>query len=192
MAQSDDTRDLGEGLPVGAPHHRAYVGVAEHYDLVAQTQFNLLTCLGMREDHYLLDIGCGSLRGGRLSIVYLLPGHYFGIEPNRELLKQGIEKETGLGLIELKQPSFSYDADFTCTNFGRDFDFIMAQAIFVHAAPEKICRCLSQARMCMTPSSFFVANLAKGRTTPLKESGLIPDTRSIASRGWRGLPEKRD
>jgi len=192
MAQSNSTGELGKGLPVGAPHHRAYVGVAEHYDLVAQTQFNLLNCLGMREDHYLLDIGCGSLRGGRLSIVYLLPGHYFGIEPNRELLKQGIEKETGLGLIELKQPSFSYDADFTCTTFGRDFDFIMAQAIFVHAAPAQICRCLSQARMCMTPSSFFVANLAKGRTTPLKESGLIPDTRSIASRGWRGLPEKRD
>ena len=175
MTQSENPGDLGKGLPVGAPHHRAYVGMAEHYDLVAQTQFNLLTCLGMREDHYLLDIGCGSLRGGRLSIVYLLPRHYFGIEPNRELLKQGIEKEAGMGLIDLKQPRFSHDADFTCTTFGREFDFIMAQAIFVHAVPAQIHRCLTQARMCMRPSSFFIANFSEGERNSTQEKWTYPE-----------------
>ncbi len=175
MADFENSEDLGKGLPVGAPHHRAYVGVAEHYDLVAQTQFNLLTCLGMREEHYLLDIGCGSLRGGRLCIVYLLPGHYFGIEPNRELLEQGMEKETGRGLIELKQPRFSHDANFTCTTFGREFDFINAQAIFVHAAPAQIRRCMSEAQTCMKPLSFFVANFSEGENNSTHEGWTYPE-----------------
>ena len=72
-------------------------------------QFNLLTFLGLREHHYLLDVGCGSLRGGRLFISYLLTGRYFGIEPNRQLIKDGIENELGEGIIPVKRPVFSHD-----------------------------------------------------------------------------------
>jgi len=154
--------DLGRGLPIGARHHRAYVGVAEDYDLVSRTQFNLLTHLGLREDHYLLDIGCGSLRGGRLFIAYLLPDHYFGIEPNQWLLEDGIEKELGKQFIGLKQPHFSHDANFTCSVFGQQFDFILAQAIFVHAAPEQIWHCMHEARQCMNPATLFVAKFVEG------------------------------
>ena len=46
------------------------------------TQFALLSALGLPEDDRLLDIGCGSLRGGRLFITYLAEGGYTGIEPN--------------------------------------------------------------------------------------------------------------
>ncbi len=154
--------DLGKGLPIGARHHRAYVGVAEDYDLVSRTQFNLLTHLGLREDHYLLDIGCGSLRGGRLFIAYLLPDHYFGIEPNQWLLEDGIEKELGKQFIDLKQPHFSHDANFTCSVFRQQFDFILAQAIFVHAAPGQIRHCMQEVRQCMKPTSLFVANFVEG------------------------------
>jgi hypothetical protein len=157
-----DAADLGRGLPIGARHYRAYIGVAEDYDLVSRTQFNLLTHLGLREDHYLLDIGCGSLRGGRLFIAYLLPDHYFGIEPNQWLLEDGIEKELGKQFIGLKQPHFSHDANFTCSVFGQQFDFILAQAIFVHAAPGQIRRCMQEARQCMNPASLFVANFVEG------------------------------
>jgi len=50
--------------------HRKYVGPPERYDLAASGQFSLLTLLGMREDQSLLDIGCGSLRGGRLTSLF--------------------------------------------------------------------------------------------------------------------------
>ena len=59
-----DIKDLKRlNLPTGSHHHRAFVGPPEKYDIVSAMQFNLLTFLGLREDHYLLDIGCGSLRG---------------------------------------------------------------------------------------------------------------------------------
>ena len=79
-----------EGLrinePIGSHHYRAFVGLPQKYDLVAANQFCILTTLGLRENHKLLDIGCGSLRGGRLFIPYLLPNGYYGIEPEKWLI----------------------------------------------------------------------------------------------------------
>ncbi len=61
------TRNLSEAearrLEPGSEHYMAYVGPADQYDLMSATQFRLLTTLGLRSFHRLLDFGCGSLRG---------------------------------------------------------------------------------------------------------------------------------
>src|SRR5437667_11270715 len=113
-----EDRSLGIGLAAGAPHYRAYVGPPERYDVMAATQFHLLTSLGLRDFHTLLDIGCGSLRLGRLAIPYLRPGRYHGLEPNRWLVDEGISRECGGDLVRIKQPSFRHDDDFSLTRFG--------------------------------------------------------------------------
>lgn len=140
------------------PNYRAYVGPEEWYDIIAAMQFNLLTSLGLRQHHHLLDIGCGSLRAGRLFIPYLLHSHYFGIEPNKWLIDDGIKHELGgPGLVEAKKPTFSNDNNFTLTTFNRKFDYLLAQSIFSHACERQIRRCLSQARDVMKSSSIFAA-----------------------------------
>ncbi len=73
-------------LAPGSDHYTAYVGPPQDYDFMGATQFRLLTTLGLRDHHRLLDFGCGSLRAGRLLIPYLNPGNYYGIEPNRWLI----------------------------------------------------------------------------------------------------------
>jgi hypothetical protein len=99
---------LGLGLRPGAKHYRAYIGPPEDYDLVAAMSFNLLTTLGLRQHHSVLDVGCGSLRIGRLLIPYLNAGNYVGIEPNRWLVEEGIQRETGRDQIRIKQPRFYF------------------------------------------------------------------------------------
>lgn len=160
MAAPEDARQNSK--PPKPRDHRRAVGPPALYDLVSHMQFNLLTLLGLREEHTLLDIGCGSLRGGRLFIVYLRSGHYFGLEPDAQLIQEGIEKELGPGLIELKKPRFSHDSELTCTLFNREFDFLLAQSIFSHAAPAQIRRCLAQARACMRADSLFAATFVEG------------------------------
>ena len=86
-SSSDDREDLGAGLKPGDPHYRAYVGPPEDYDLIAAMTFNLLTTLGLRQHHSLLDVGCGSLRIGRLLIPYLNRKKYFGLEPHQWLVE---------------------------------------------------------------------------------------------------------
>jgi len=153
---------LGKGLLPGTHHYRAFIGPPETYDAFAAMQFNLLTFLGLRENHFLLDIGCGSLRAGKLFIPYLLTGHYFGIEPEQWLIEEGIKNELGKDIINIKAPTFSNDSNFTCTIFSRKFDFILAQSIFTHAAPGQISQCMAQARECMKPTSIFAANFWQG------------------------------
>ena len=81
-----DREDLALGLKPGDPQYRAYVGPPEDDDLIAAMTFNLLTTLGLRQHHSLLDIVCASLRIGRLLIPYLNRGKYFGVEPNEWLV----------------------------------------------------------------------------------------------------------
>lgn len=147
---------------IQSSYYRSHVGPPQRYDLIGAMQFNLLTFLGLRETHYLLDIGCGSLRGGRLFIPYLLPGRYYGMEPAQWLIDDGIKNELGQDSVRIKQPVFSNDDNFTLTSFGRSFDFLLAQSIFTHAAQHHIRRCLEQAAQVMTPTSIFAATIFKG------------------------------
>jgi cyclopropane fatty-acyl-phospholipid synthase-like methyltransferase len=128
----------GIGLPAGADHHRAYVGPPEDYDLIAAMVFNLLTTVGLRQHHRLLDIGCGSLRVGRLFIPYLEKGNYIGVEPNRWLVQDGIDCEIGKDLLKMKSPVFSYTASLEEFTTPLELDFAVAQSIFSHCSKKLI------------------------------------------------------
>jgi hypothetical protein len=162
MLSKSEKDELGIELPVGSRHYRAFIGSSWLYDLVAAMQFNLLTALGLREYHYLLDIGCGSLRAGRLFIPYLLPNRYFGVEPEAWLIEASIANEIGEDLIRIKKPTFSHDRNFTLTLFNQNFDFLLAQEIFVHTPQVQISRCLSEAKKVMNPTAIFAASFVEG------------------------------
>ena len=155
--------------------YRAYVGPANKYDLISANQFNLLVKLGLRDTNYLLDIGCGSLAGGRLLIPYLLPGRYYGIEPNQWLIKEGIKNELGDDMIAIKHPTFSNDAGFNLSAFNRKFDFVLAQSIFSHASQKQINKCLLEARNVMVEHSLFVFSFAEGEEDSLEDDWVYPD-----------------
>lgn len=170
---SSDER-LGKHLKPGDRHYRAFVSHPDNYDVVAALQFTLLTALGLREHHYLLDIGCGSLRGGRLFIPYLLPNRYFGIEPEAWLVEDGIKNELGESIIALKKPNFVYDRSFNLEVFGRKFDFLLAQSIFSHASAAQIRTCVASARKVMEPHAIFVANFVESNVNYEGDEWVYP------------------
>jgi SAM-dependent methyltransferase len=151
------TAEQAAKLDPGADHYRAYVGHADQYDFMGATQFRLLTALGLRETHHLLDFGCGSLRAGKLFIPYLLPDRYFGLDPNRWLIEESINRELGRDIIELKRPTFRYDDDFRPTLFNASFDFIVAQSIFSHTGSDLVVKTVSEFRSCLKPGGLVVA-----------------------------------
>jgi hypothetical protein len=148
----------------GARNYRAWVGPPGRFDTIAAQQFALLTLGGLRDSHTLLDIGCGSLRAGRLFISYLQPGHYYGLEPEKWVLEEGIREMLGQEFIDLRQPTFSHDATFTLTDFGQTFDFLLAQSIFSHTTRAQVDRCFSEARNVVGAQSMFFATFIPGDT----------------------------
>lgn len=124
-------------LKAGDEHYMAYVGPPTQYDFMGATQFRLLCSLGLRANHRMLDFGCGSLRAGRLFIAYLDEGKYFGIEPNKWLVEDGIKHHIGEDAIRIKKPRFDHNEEFSI-EFEEKFDFIVAQSIFSHTGKDLI------------------------------------------------------
>ncbi len=174
---SDNREDLGLGLKPGDPHYRAYVGPPEDYDLIAAMTFNLLTTLGLRQHHSLLDIGCGSLRTGRLLIPYLNRGKYFGIEPNEWLVQEGIRHELGEMLVQIKRPTFFFsDLPDTIAQAKMAFDFAVAQSIFSHCGLDLIkgwlcANGLDLPRLCELPPNYIAARSRRCESA-IRNSGL--------------------
>jgi hypothetical protein len=158
----------------GGQDYREFVGSHENYDLISANQFNLVTFLGLREDHYLLDIGCGSLRGGKLFIPFLLPERYYGIEPEQWLIDEGIRNEIGKDILRIKKPVFNNTNAFKLSIFEKKFDYILAQSIFSHASEKQIKKCLDEARKVMKPTSLFIATFAKGKENYSGEDWVYP------------------
>ena len=172
---NDKSGDLGMGLKPGDPHYRAYVGPPDRYDLVAAMTFNLLTTLGLRQHHSLLDLGCGSLRIGRLLIPYLNKDKYFGIEPNEWLVREGVRNEIGESLLRIKRPKFFFtDSPATLTDMEVRFDFAVAQSIFSHCGLDLITRWISFIANFLTPNGALVATFFPSESNNTKTGWIYP------------------
>src|SRR5881275_886543 len=173
---SNDRESLGLELKPGDSHYRAYVGPPEDYDLIAAMAFNLVTTLGLRQHHSLLDIGCGSLRIGRLLIPYLNRGKYFGVEPNKWLVDEGIRRELGETLVEIKRPTFFFsDSPDTVSQAKVAFDFALAQSIFSHCGLDLIKAWLSAISRSLAKDGALVATFLIGKEDSARAGWIYPE-----------------
>lgn len=173
-------------LQSGDHHYRAFVGPPDQYDVMGATQFALLCALGLREGHRVLDIGCGSLRGGRLLITYLAPGGYTGLEPNRWLVEEGIETQLGQDALALKEPTFLYNDTFDVSELD-PFDFVIAQSIATHTGPQMTRALFSSVSRALAPGGLAAITFAQWQRDAVTEGWVYPGCvgyrqRTIA--GW--------
>lgn len=149
-------------LVAGADHYRAYVGPPRRFDFMSATQFALLYSLGLRDEDCVLDVGCGSLRLGRLLIPFLLEGRYFGIDPNQWLIDEAIERELGASAVMLKKPRFSNREDFDVSDFDQAFDYIVAQSVATHTGPDMLKQLLAGAGAALAEDGLFLFSYIRG------------------------------
>jgi SAM-dependent methyltransferase len=166
---------LGLSLPPGAAHYRAYVGPPGDYDLVSAMTFGLLAACGLRQHHKVLDVGCGSLRLGRLLIPYLNAGRYVGLEPNKWLIDDGLRYEVGDSLAEIRRPEFIYDTSLASLPAGTLFDYAVAQSIFSHTAPDLLKRWIGDISSCLSASGILLATVIVGASDCSGEGWVYPE-----------------
>jgi SAM-dependent methyltransferase len=139
----------------GGEWHRTEVGGM--WDEVGDLQFRFLVDQGLRPEHYLLDVGCGSLRGGVRYVDFLEEGHYFGVDRSEEILAAAREIELPrYGLTE-KRPTLVRMEDFGFARLGRPFDVAVAQSVFTHLPLNDIVRCLMNVERALVPGGVFYA-----------------------------------
>ena len=160
----------------GGAHYRAYVGPPADYDVISGLQFTLLFRAGLRETDRLLDVGCGSLRAGRLFIPYLRPGNYYGVDPNRWLIDEGIARELGSDIVRVKQPTFATIDDFSFASLGARFDFVIAHSILSHTFADLAARAFGGFEDCLADDGVLIATFLEGDEEGEGSGWLYPGT----------------
>ena len=100
-------------------------------------QLDLMRGFGLEPQHHLLDLGCGSFRGGRHFIRFLKPLHYTGIDISPRIIETGCELLASEGIAAddfMVHVINSTDLSF----LPRQFDFVLAQSVFTHS-PLTVC-----------------------------------------------------
>lgn len=121
---------LAQGMFLGGP--------VETFEAIGRLQLITLLRCGLYPDSRVLDLGCGSLRGGVWLVHFLQSERYFGIEPNAAMLDVGKNEILGTELVAEKRPKFLTNDNFDPAEFGVEFDFFLARSIWTHASRDQI------------------------------------------------------
>ena len=139
---------------IAAGEHRSFVGGM--WDEIGNLQIEFLKAEGLLPSHRLVDIGCGSLRGGVHFVSYLDRGNYYGLDINASLIEAGKRELAQLGLMD-KQPNLLLDDKFEMCRFGVSFDYAIAVSVFTHLYMNHIARCLVEVRKVLRPEGKLFA-----------------------------------
>jgi SAM-dependent methyltransferase len=137
-----------------AGKHRDMVGGL--WDEIGRLQFEFLKKRGLLPEHTLLDVGCGSLRGGVHFVQYLHDERYCGLDINASLIEAG-KVELAAGRLLDKRPQLLVNDGFEFSRFAIQFDFALAISVFTHLFMNHISRCLVEIRKVLKPNGKFYA-----------------------------------
>lgn len=158
--------------------HRRSVGGA--WDDIGKLQFDFMVEHGLQPSHRLLDVGCGSLRGGVHFVRYLDDGHYYGIDRQQWLLDAAMNielPEAGLGdrIVHLLCRD-----DFDVSSFDVTFDYALSISVLTHLPWNTILRCLVNVQQVLKPGGKYYATFFEDRDgshsiTPIEQpfGGII-------------------
>jgi SAM-dependent methyltransferase len=162
---------------VPAERH-ALVGPAHLWKLKRQFQIDFLRSAGLEPHHRLLDLGCGTLRGGIPLIAYLEPGQYTGIEVRANVLEEGMRELAEAGL-EDRRPDLRVCADLSRLELATSFDFVWAFSVLIHMEDAVAAQALVFVARHLTASGVFFSNVNLGNALERRWQGFPVVTRPL-------------
>jgi SAM-dependent methyltransferase len=137
---------------VGAPHlwrmQRAF-------------QIDFLQRMGLDRQHHLLDLGCGTLRGGLPLINYLSAGNYTGIDVRAEVIEEALRELEEAGL-EQRYPRIGHVESLAGLDLRAHYDFVWAFGVLMHLEDADLEIALSFAARHLAERGAFYANVHLG------------------------------
>ena len=140
------------------------VGPANLWKSKRNFQIDFLLKKNLKPTATLMDIGCGTLRGGIPLIKYLNTGNYFGIELRDFALEEG-KKELHEVKLEFKKPTLIHSSDISNIKLETKLDVIWSFAVLIHMSDEILDDTLSFVQRYLSDTGVMYANvnIGKGR-----------------------------
>ena len=151
-------RQIRRAFMTRAQRRFELVGPPEFWEMKRSFQIGFLRQHGLQPQHYLLDIGCGVLRGGIPIINYLEVGHYYGVEARPKVLAEG-RKELAESKLEHKRPVLTVGEHVGELSLGREFDFLWAFSVLIHLEDPILEEVLRFAARHLKSDGVFYANV---------------------------------
>ena len=154
------------------------VGPARLWEMKREFQIHFLKSMKLAPEHYLLDIGCGTLRGGVPIIQYLHIGHYFGIEVRGGVLDEG-RKELEEEALTYKKPKLVQSTDISQLTFDKKFDFIWSYSVLIHMNDDVLGDTFNFVKNHLSNDGEFYANVNIGERKDGEWQGFPISWRSL-------------
>lgn len=151
----------GSKIDIAKQDRHSLVGPAILWKMKRDFQIYFLKRVGLQPRHFLIDIGCGTLRGGIPIIQYLGDGHYFGIESRSHVRAEG-EKELSESGLSHKRPTLISSDDIGSVKLSREFDYIWAFSVLIHMTDDIVDDCFGFAASHLHAEGYFYANVNLG------------------------------
>ena len=144
-----------------AERRHSLVGSAAVWKMKRDFQIQFLKDMKLKPEHYLLDLGSGTLRGGIPLIGWLQDGHYFGVEVRARALEEG-RKELREAGLEGKNPTLLLSPDISRLTIDRTFDYVWAFSVLIHMTDEILDDTLAFVAKHLSDQGVFYANVNIG------------------------------
>jgi len=148
-----DTKDAAE--------RHSLVGPSAVWEVKRDFQIRFLKERGLLPRHFLVDIGCGTLRGGIPLIRYLDTGHYYGLEVRAEVVQEARQELAEHGLDE-KRPMLRVIDRASTLDLPARFDYAWAFSVLIHMDDETLQDTMAFVRHHLASDGVFLANVKLG------------------------------
>ena len=146
----------------GAPEGRhGRVGAPHLWRMQRAFQIDFLQRMGLAKQHQLLDLGCGTLRGGLPLINYLSAGNYTGIDVRAEIIEEALRELEEAGL-EQRYPRISCVDSLAELDLRASYDYIWAFGVLMHLEDADLESALAFAARHLRADGQFYANVHLG------------------------------
>jgi SAM-dependent methyltransferase len=163
-----------------AERRHSRVGPAHLWEMKRAFQFEYLQRAGLERGQWLLDLGCGTLRGGLPLIEFLDTGHYTGVDVRAEVLDEARQELAQAGLAH-KTPVLLHAGDLRGLELATRFDVIWAFSVLIHMDDEALEQALGFVARHLLPHGSFHGNvLLAGESGAGGRRGSGPR--------WQGFP----
>lgn len=137
------------------------VGAGKLWKMKRDFQITFLNSQGLQKTDVLLDIGCGTLRGGIPIIQFLNSGNYYGIDVRKDVLLEG-QKELKASKLEHKSPTLLSFDHFSEISLEIKFDIIFAFSVLIHFEDKIAEDCFKFVAKSLKTNGVFYANVNIG------------------------------
>ena len=151
-------RTLSKIVKTKQETRHALVGASNVWEYTRKFQFQFLVDQGLQKTDKLMDIVCGTLRGGIPLIEYLDSGNYYGMDVRDHILDEGRE-EIKTAKLEDKNPNLVSFNHFSEVNLDVKFNIMFAFSVLIHFEDKIAESCFQFVAKSLVAGGIFYANV---------------------------------